>query len=843
MNEIRQLCTTSSSPDKHLDEILALFNACPPQHLLSSLSLIGQSISCMSIEQLDINIVNHQIFLILRQWSERLLQLWLVNGTLNGNEYRAMFYIHQLFKLLSEWLIEQDNIACNNKNKDLLKSTMNDLFIEENFINTLCRIINQLIKNENDEQSSLVTSHVSDDEDHLSPDDIQLQTETSDIQAEQADVIDVLFRCVNCLLNLYSHRILINNSVVHENLTPCIINCLNTPLFIQLSTEFLRQNMTSDKINIRSIFLLFTCLDYCTVSTKITSTLQILASVNKIFHIWCEMPQNSDDDISFLIIRLIAFVNQLVLVNKEAIIRENICASLLPHFEILCQTPNLIDDISSLLVTICSTKNGKRHLRHLGFVQHILYETKRCVQLWHPLSLLLTQHDLYQTSLFKRLIHLLIQRTINIFQSLASTSNDTSFDSTSPSSKNQIATTAIEWFALLRSSFLSFSTVVDELIVSTKKVNIINTLIDTILFIEQDDDISPKLLVIMVEVLWTFSFSTSTNIHDNLQQHVNLCRWLKSNITDSIPSVRIASQAVLFTLDSNTKNLIRATGNRGSTTPKNILICIFNADESHHELCVTLRDRLQLEQQYSVELIVTPKCQSIDALIPFINRSSLCLFCASTKMKNDNLSHFLYHYISIQTQKIPLLRILIEYECELEGNWLENIPIVDIQSIFKEIRRYLNPTDDTHTRISSRASLISSVSNARNRNPDVLGNQPNDYTQLPVSYWSADDVSQWCESAENKFDTLRPLVTRLNGPALVNLAEIISIEPASMYHCLNDELQQRTGLTVPLTEYVSLQSELQHLLKQTPNGYLIANSIDNNLKRKKCKNSRFCSLF
>ncbi|CAF1571627.1 unnamed protein product, partial [Rotaria sordida] len=48
-----------------LDEILALFHACPPQHLLSSLSLIGQSISCMSIEQLDINIINHQIFLII----------------------------------------------------------------------------------------------------------------------------------------------------------------------------------------------------------------------------------------------------------------------------------------------------------------------------------------------------------------------------------------------------------------------------------------------------------------------------------------------------------------------------------------------------------------------------------------------------------------------------------------------------------------------------------------------------------------------------------------------------------------------------------------------------------
>ncbi|CAF1571616.1 unnamed protein product, partial [Rotaria sordida] len=72
-----------------------------------------------------------------------------------------MFYIHQLFKLLSEWLIEQDNLILNNKNKELIKTTMNNLFLEENFLNTLCRVINQLIKTENDEQHSLVTSHLS----------------------------------------------------------------------------------------------------------------------------------------------------------------------------------------------------------------------------------------------------------------------------------------------------------------------------------------------------------------------------------------------------------------------------------------------------------------------------------------------------------------------------------------------------------------------------------------------------------------------------------------------------------------------------------------------------------
>jgi len=394
---------------------------------------------------------------------------------------------------------------------------------------------------------------IKDDDDHISPDDIQLQTQTSDIQAEQADVLDVLYRCVNSLVILYSHRSLINNSIVDQNLTPCILNCLNSSLFIQFSIEFLRQNITSDKINIRSIFLLFTCLDYCALSIITTSTLQLIPSINQIFHIWCEIPRNSNDEISLLIIRLIRFINQLALENKEEIIKENLCSFLLPNFEILCQTSNLIDDITSLIIRLCSTIIGKRHLRQLGFVQYILHEVKRYVQLWHPLGLLITQHDLYQTSFFKRLIHLLVQRTINIFQSLTTASNDASFDSTSPTSKNRVAVTAIEWFVLLRTHFLSFSVIVDGLINSTKKVNFINMLIDTILSLEQDDDILPKLIDVIIELLWTFSFSTTTNIHDSLQKRVDLCRWLKKNINNSIPNIRHASQAILATLDLNTK--------------------------------------------------------------------------------------------------------------------------------------------------------------------------------------------------------------------------------------------------------------------------------------------------
>ena len=38
---------------------------------------------------------------------------------------------------------------------------MTDLFVEENFINTLCRVICQLIINENEDQHSSATSNLS----------------------------------------------------------------------------------------------------------------------------------------------------------------------------------------------------------------------------------------------------------------------------------------------------------------------------------------------------------------------------------------------------------------------------------------------------------------------------------------------------------------------------------------------------------------------------------------------------------------------------------------------------------------------------------------------------------
>jgi hypothetical protein len=282
----------------------------------------------------------------------------------------------------------------------------------------------------------------------------------------------------------------------------------------------------------------------------------------------------------------------------------------------------------------------------------------------------------------------------------------------------------------------------------------------------------------------------------------------------------------------------------------NHLICLINADESHQELCLTLHDRLQLEQQYSVELITTSSCDSLDSLMHFIDRSSLCVFCASTRMKTDNVSHFIHRYISLQQQSMPILTILIETECELEGSWLESIPIVDIQSIHNDIRRYLDQIEENDVRLPSRTSDASTISHTHNMSPDEIRNQSRNYMNRPVPYWSSDDVTEWCEATQGSFETLQPLVMRLNGSALVHLAEILSIEPVSMYHSLNDELLQRTGSSVPITEYVSLQSELQHLLVQKQNQRMMTSTTTitaddankSNYRKKRWKKSRLCTI-
>jgi hypothetical protein len=94
--------------------------------------------------------------------------------------------------------------------------------------------------------------------------------------------------------------------------------------------------------------------------------------------------------------------------------------------------------------------------------------------------------------------------------------------------------------------------IIDELINYTKKVNLINMLIDTILSLQQDDESLPKLTEVIIELLWTFAFSTSTNIHETLQKRLDLIRWLKTNLN-------LASQAILSMLDLNTKTLSKVS--------------------------------------------------------------------------------------------------------------------------------------------------------------------------------------------------------------------------------------------------------------------------------------------
>ena len=290
--------------------------------------------------------------------------------------------------------------------------------------------------------------------------------------------------------------------------------------------------------------------------------------------------------------------------------------------------------------------------------------------------------------------------------------------------------------------------------------------------------------------------------------------------------------------------LDRGTLTRQSSFANPILICMFVTDESTSPLCFDLRDRLRLETDCSIEVIVTSACQSIDSLIHLLHRSLLVLFCATASMKFDNRTRFIHHCASNQLHPVPLLAVLLEHDCDLDGHWLADLPLLDTQSVAKQLRRYLNPHDTKHVRLPTR---VNSLSFARSHRDDQWSDEASrhsgSYVERSVSSWSSDDVSQWCESTRGSFETLQPLVMRLNGPALVHLAEILSIEPASMYHSLNDELLQRTGASVPLTEYVALRSELQRLLGSTGTLKPFSPSlIDSDYERKRLKNSRLCTL-
>lgn len=335
---------------------------------------------------------------------------------------------------------------------------------------------------------------------------------------------------------------------------PCLLNALKSPIFVQLSVEFLRLNLTREKIPIRSIFILFSSLDLLTLSSVTDSTFDLIPSIRQVLKIWNEIHSNNELELSSLIVRFIRFLHRLTVADSEFIVKENVCFYLVGHLQYFCQNPSVVDDLTSMFLIIGSTASGKLYLRQLDFLQALLPETKRHVQLWPLVSLIVTAGDLLKSSFFKRLIHLLMQRTILIFQSLASASNDTSFDSTTPSTKNQLAQIASDWLDLLRTKFLCFTSIVDEFIQSTKRNNFLNVFIDTILAVDQEEELLPKLIERLLELLWTLSLSMSNAVGEHIQKRVDLHRWLKSNVKKGKPNIRLPSQAILLLYDPMSKN-------------------------------------------------------------------------------------------------------------------------------------------------------------------------------------------------------------------------------------------------------------------------------------------------
>jgi hypothetical protein len=207
--------------------------------------------------------------------------------------------------------------------------------------------------------------------------------------------------------------------------------------------------------------------------------------------------------------------------------------------------------------------------------------------------------------------------------------------------------------------------------------------------------------------------------------------------------------------------------------------------------------------------------------------------------------------MSRQSYTIPARAVLIDDLCELDGCWLETIPMMNMSSIVNEIQRYLNQQTNEDMRSTSRTSDVSTTSRVHVKNVKQIRHVSVTYLNRPVSDWSASDVAEWCGTTQGSFETLQPLIMRLNGPALVHLAEILSIEPASMYHSLNTELLQRTGTSVPLTEYVALRSELEQLLANKPSQRILDDDRmtpttdhqdKNQHRRKRWKHSRLCTI-
>ena len=271
--------------------------------------------------------------------------------------------------------------------------------------------------------------------------------------------------------------------------------------------------------------------------------------MRKILHLWCEIAPTPDDETSPLIARLVRLITRLAVINRDLIIKENLCAFLVPHFETLCLTSSLADDLVSLLITLCATTAGKRHLRRLGLVQHILPATTHASALWYPLSLLLTQRDLSVSPLFTKLVESLIQRTVHLLHSLSIV-----VDPIKSSATTQTRTVATDWLVLLRTNFLSLSRIANEFIVHKKKVNFINMLLDTLVPVQQEQDPSlSSLNEAIIELLWTLSFSLLTISSECLQKRLELCQWLTTYADVSTPTITLASHAMLSILDSSNK--------------------------------------------------------------------------------------------------------------------------------------------------------------------------------------------------------------------------------------------------------------------------------------------------
>lgn len=527
---------------------------------------------------------------------------------------------------------------------------------------------------------------------------------------------------MNSLILLYS-----NQQFIHPILERSIYKSLKSNLFIRLAEDFCQENLCNETIHIRSRFFLITCFDYCLLSNGIQSKISLIPSLKSIWNSQC----------SLLISRCIRLMNQILSIH----INESFYSIIRANFSNLCQQTDLVDELNTLILTICSIQQGKDYLRQSNFVRDLLIQIQFHEQFWFAIGILLTSNDLKSSDLLKSVE----QKTITVLQSL-----------TNNFEMNQ--SMAIEWFRLLREYFFCYSNL-------TKEFRFIPVYLKIIVLCKQ----SSELIDIMIDLLLTLILNSSGSISKNSEFY----HWLK---TDD----RLASKLILLLLNQQPVKTCSIASS----------ICFI----STNEICLSIAN----QNEYVIENICTSKCQSTDGLIELLNRLSLCIFFVDIQTKFDNIGQFIYTYLSRQSSKICFLAVFIGNQCDFRNTWLDNLSLSTIDTLEEDIRKHFK--------------FLSS-----------------NFLQQPIDSWSTAHVIQWCQTCDGYFPSLYPLVYRLNGRALLHLAEILAIEPATMYHSLNEELLQRTGTTIPLTEYVALRSELQKLTAK---------------KTKKIKyNSRLCTLF